>query len=89
MKPQHGSTHVEGRLDAAWGVAMCRSILSVARVYGVGVRFSAARSALLLAVVLRCSWVDYYFDSWMLLRLLCFLRVKKVEGWIDADVSMG
>ena len=46
-----------------------------ARVCRVGVWFGFVRSALLLAVV--ASWVDCCFDScqWVLLGLLCFLRV--------------
>ena len=36
------------RRDAAWGVAMCRIIVSFARVYRVGVWFGFIRSALLL-----------------------------------------
>ena len=54
-------------------VQMCWIVVSVARVYRVGVWFGFVRSALLLAVVL--CWVDCCFDSWVLLGLLCFLRV--------------
>ena len=48
-------------LDAGWGVAMCRIIVSFARVYHVNFFFGFSRSALLLAVVL--CWVDCCFDS--------------------------
>ena len=47
--------------------------MSFARVYRGGVWFGFVGSALLLAVVL--CWVDGCFDSWVLLGLLCFLRV--------------
>ena len=50
-------------------------IVSFARVYRVGVWFGFVRSALLLAVVL--CWVDSRFGSWLLLGLLCFLRVTQ------------
>ena len=60
-------------LDAAWGVGMCRIVVSVTRVYRVGVLFGLVRFALLLADVL--CWVDRCFDSWVLLGLLCLLRV--------------
>ena len=47
--------------------------MSFARVYRVGVWFGFVGSALLLAVDL--CWVDFCFDSWVLLGLLGFLRV--------------
>ena len=52
---------------------MCRTNVSFARVYRVGVWFGFVRSALLLAVVL--CWVDRCFYSWALPGLLFFLRV--------------
>ena len=45
------------------------------RVCRVGVWFGFIRSALLLAVVV--CWVDCCFDSWVLLFLLCFLRLTR------------
>ena len=62
-------------LDTAWGVAMCRIVVSFTRVYRVGVAFSFVRVALLLAVVL--CWVDHCCDSWVLLTLFCLLRVTR------------
>ena len=47
-------------LDAAWGVAMCRIVVSY------------TPFALLLAVNL--CFVDRCFDSWVLLGLFCLLR---------------
>ena len=56
---------------------MCRIIVSFARVYRVGVWLGFVRSSLLLAVDL--CWVDCCFDSWVLLGLLCFLRVTQSQ----------
>ena len=44
----------------------------------VGVWLGFVRSALLLAVVL--GWVDCCFYSWVVLALLCFLRVTHVTS---------
>ena len=63
-------------LDAAWGIAMCRmGLLCILRAYRVGVWFGSVRFALLIVVVI--CWVDRCFDSWVLLGLICLLRVTK------------
>ena len=64
-------------LDVGWGLPTCRIIVSFTRVNRDGVCFGLVRSALLLAVVL--CWVDRCFDSWMLLALLCLLRVTHIH----------
>ena len=63
------------RSDRHAAVAMCRFFLSFTRVDRVRVRFGVVRFALLLAVVL--CWVDRHFYSWVLLLLLCLLRVAQ------------
>ena len=51
--------------------------MSFTKVYRVAVWLGFVRFALLLAVVL--CWVDRCFDSWMLLALLCLLRVTHIH----------
>ena len=51
---------------------------AIAMVCRVGVWFGFVRSALLLAVVL--CWVDCCFASWVLMGLLCFLRVTNAKA---------
>ena len=72
-------------LHAGWGVAMCRMVVSFTRVYRVGVWFGFVRFALLLAVVL--CWVDRCFDSWVLLGLLCLLRVTPIATRDDSSLT--
>ena len=55
-----------------------QSMVSFARVYRVGVWLGFFRSALLLVVVLR--WVDCFLGSWLLLGLLCILRVTQSKA---------
>ena len=59
--------------------------MSSTRVYRVGVWFGFVRFALLLAVVL--CWVDRCFESWVLLGLLCLLRVTPIATRDDSSLT--